>query len=427
LILFLFSAALALSANGGEPPCQETSRTLEECIRTGISQGFEVRRFKESLSISEEASKLSVLDLLPSAQASGGRNWQLTGKVAGAIDSWLFSAGAGISANALAEGIVQHKGLKSQVIRSRAELQEAVLETALDITQEYLRLLLAMQSCKDADSSLSAIRQLRAKTATEVEVGKSSRGTLAEIEAQVASERAALVKAQGERRSASMALAESMNLPARTAITITPPAEEQIPPVSALPDEAQILSYLEHHPRLTAANAALESALQQRKAALIELFPQLEASVDYVTEGKYFARDGFPLVGVGITIPISDGSLRYRQSRAALSEVRMQKLNIEDTRRKLETEIRSEILEAVSSWESLAAFSENLKAMEISFHICEAKFDAGAISGSDYITSRKNYLSALAQYWQALYSYVFRMRCISIRMNYEILPQTVPF
>lgn len=406
-------------------PLLDTCRTLEECIETGISEGFEVRRLKVALTHAEEVSKLSVLDILPSLEVSAGNDWQLTGKVAGAVSSFSFSAGAGMSANGIVEGVFLRKGAKAEVIRSRAELSEALLETALDITHEYLRLLLAMQSCKNADSSLVAIRQLREKTATEVEVGKSSRGTLAEIEAQVASERAELVKAQGEIRSAAMALAESMNLPPQSRISVVPPPEGYIPPIGELPDEGQIRRYLETHPRLTAANAALENAVQQRRAAVTELFPQVSVGMDYVGEGKKFLKNGTPLVTLGVTIPLSDGSARYRQSLGAKADVQSKQIEIESVRRKLEIEIRSEILEAVSSWESYTACEENLNAMLISFHICEAKFDAGAISGSDYITSRKNYLNALAQYWQARYNYIFRMKCISIRLSHERLPEKV--
>ena len=427
ILLIIITAALALFSDDLANPCQDTCRTLEECIRTGISEGFEVRRYKIDLSRAEESSKLSVLDFLPSAQVSAGRTLQFTGAVAGTMENWSFSAGGGLSPNSLIEGIVRHRGLKAGVIRSRAGLDEAVMETAIDITQEYLRLLLAMQSCRDADSSLSAIRQLRDKTATEVEVGKSSKGTLAEIEAQVASEKAALVKAQGEKRSAAMALAESMNIPFHNGIAILPPPDEQIPPISALPDETQISRYVERHPKLTAARSALESAQQERNAALIGLFPHLDLSISYATEGKHFAKGGFPLLGISLNIPVSDGSGRYIRSREALSAVRLQRLSIEESRRRLETEIRSEILEAVSSWENFAACCENLKAMETAHHICEAKFEAGAVSGSDYITSRKNYLSALAQYWQARYNYIFRMKSISIRMNHEKLPQILPF
>ena len=425
ILEFLITATLALLPTGVETPFQDTCRTLEECIETGISEGFEVRRLKVDLPRAEEVSKLSVLDILPAGEVSAGHEWQFTGKIAGTVSSFTFSAGAGLSANAVAEGIFIIKGAGAEVIRSRAALDEAVLGTALEITQEYLRLLLAMQSCKNADSSLSAIKLLREKTATEVEVGKSSRGTLAEIEAQVASERAELVKAQGEIRSAAMALAESMNLSPQSKISVLPPPEGYIPSVSDLPDEAQIHLYIENHPSLKAADASLESALQQRRAALVGLYPQIRLGVDYVGEGKKFMRNGTPAMNLGVTIPIADGSARLRQARNSKSQVRTKQLEIEAVRRKLEIEIRGEILEAVSSWENYTACEENLNAMLLSFHICEAKFEAGAISGSDYITSRKNYLNALAQYWQARYNYIFRMKCISIRMNHESLPKKI--
>jgi len=414
LILFITTAS-ALLFQAVQASCQDTW-TLKGCISQAISEGFEVRRYKIALDHSQEVSKLSVLDLLPTLQFTTDYDFK---------DRATFAAAAGLSANAFAEALVLRKGYRSQVIASQAELEEAVLETAIGTTLEYLQLLLAMQSCKDADSSLSAIRLLRDKTATEVEVGKSSRGTLAEIEAQVASEKASLVKAQGERRSATMALAGRMNLPPQSAIIIAPPQEGYIPPVNELPQEGQIESYLMHHPRLTAANEALTRSLQQRKATLIELYPQLEFSVDYANGWNHFSRSEKPYFNVGVRIPLQDGSARYRQSKEALSQVKNDRLSIEETLQKLEIEIRGEIVDALSSWESYNACSENLNAMELSYHICEAKFNAGAISGSDFITSRKNYLNALAQYWQARYSYIFRMISIRIRMNYGKLPQTL--
>lgn len=418
LILFITTALALLPPEIGEVEQDTCQVSLKQCIETAIAEGFEVRKHRIFLSHSEEVSKLSVLDLLPSLQFTSDYGFQ---------KSVTFTAAAGLSANALAEGIVLRKGYRAEVIASQAELENAVLETAIGTTADYLSLLLAIQSCKDADSSLSAIRLLRNKTATEVEVGKSSRGTLAEIEAQVASEKASLVKAQGERRSAMMALAGRMNIPPQTQLDIIPPQERYVPSVSELPDEWQIAAYLQYHPRLTAANETLKSSEQQRKVSLIELLPQVEVGIDYANSWNHFVKSEKPYYNVGVRIPILDGSARHLRSKSALTQVKTDHLAIEETLQQLEIQIRGEILEAISSWESYNACKENLNAMELSYHICEAKFDAGAISGSDFITSRKNYLNALAQFWQARYSYIFRMISISIRMNYGKLPQTLSF
>ena len=88
---------------------------------------------------------------------------------------------------------------------------------------------------------------------------------------------------------------------------------------------------------------------------------------------------------------------------------------VEQTRRDLEGEMLSSLLNAINCYESCLAAEENMEALSKAFQANEARFENGAISSSEYLISRTAWQRAVGDYWQARYRYLFQMKIISLR------------
>ena len=406
--------------------------TLEGCIERGLQEGVELQRQELLLRQRRSDERTALLDVLPEISLRTGCDfgWGRTVDMQELMivdhrlnfsNSW--SVGASLSSSRAVSSMLDKR--EKRFLREEAAAGREQLETGLKIaiTEAYLELLLADKNYENARTGYESILAQRERTEKEVLSGRLSYRSLAEIEAQSATEKAAMASALGNRRSAAMNLSRYLNLSPEEELSVTPPADDSLPEPWPMPSSGDIARYLAFHPRIRQAQAQMESgriSLHKERASLL---PDLAVAGGYgtyysnashVTWYNQLTGNGNPSIGITLTVPLP-GNREITRVRQRAAEVSRQAYEVEEIRRELESEMLSSLLNAINCYESCLAAEENMNALGNAFRANEARFENGAISSSEYLISRTAWHKAVGAYWQARYRYLFQLKIISLR------------
>lgn len=406
--------------------------TLESCIERGLQEGVGLHRQELLLRQRRSDERLALLDGLPEITLRTGCDfgWGRTVDMQeltivdhrlNVSNSW--SVGASLSSSRVASTLLEKRDRR--FLREEAAAGREAMETGLKIaiTEAYLELLLADKNYENACAGYESIQAQRERTEKEVLSGRLSYRSLAEIEAQSATEKASVASARGIRRTAAMNLSRYLNLSPEEELTVAPPADDSLPEPWPMPSAGDIARYLAAHPRIRQAEAVLGSGRIRLRKERLSLLPELTVAGGYgtyysntsrVTWYNQLTGNGNPSLGVTLSIPLPGGQ-PFTRLRQRSSEVSRQQLEIEELRQELESEMLSSLLNAINCYESCLAAEENMKALGTAFRANEARFENGAISSSEYLISRTNWQKAVGTYWQARYRYLFQLKIISLR------------
>lgn len=404
---------------------------LERCIAYALEHNTDVRQQRLEVEIRQvelqqvQAGQLPVLRAGIAQEMNWGRSVDMQELVI--IRNKLTSAtGASLTASLpVFEGFSQHfsrLAAKKAVEAARHESGRQREELAVEITRAYLQLLLAKQILSYRQESLTAIAGQRERTAGLVDAGSQPKTALSEMEAQLASEKAALVEASCQVRSATQALTRLMNLPPGEAFAAsetfgseTPLAE---PPVIT---EARLEDYLREDPGIQSTEALLDQMRYSHAQAKAAFLPSLRMSASYGTYYSSASEEAFrtqldenrnPSLSLQLEIPVFQAfqaGTRLRKSRLACEQAR---LEVEKARIRVADEIRSAVIEAENSCQQFRSSEETLRAMRSLLEATEAKYNLGAASALDYILARNKHSKAVSDYLQAKWQYLFQLRML---------------
>ena len=421
---------LILSGLAGGLAAQEPW-SLDRCIAYGLEHNTGIR--EQDIAIEIRRAELQQMRgaHLPVIRAGIGQDWNWGRSVDMQelliIKNKLTKAtGASLNASAaLFEGFSRHHArlaAKEAVSAARHDAAQLREDLCIDITRAYLQLMLAKQILSHALESLSAIEQQRERTAGLVEAGSQPKTALSEMEAQVASEKAAMVEASCRVRSATLVLTRLMNLPPGEAFATGEAFSEMqadmpVPPVS----EAQVEAYLLTAPELQRAQADLAQMRHRHAHAKAAFMPRLLLSGSYGTYYSSAAGESFrtqldenrnPSLSLQLEIPVFQAlqaRTQLKKSRLACDQAQ---LEVEKARIRITDEIRSAVIEADNSYQQYRSAEETLHAMQSLLEVTEAKYNLGAASALDYILARNNHAKAVSDFLQAKWQYLFRHKLL---------------
>ena len=252
----------------------------------------------------------------------------------------------------------------------------------------YLKVLRAeaMIAARQADSSLAAELLDIAKQQVTAGVGIALDVTRAE--SQLADARARLIATRGERDRSVLQLRHELAITDAAPLVITDSlaAPSQNEPVAR--EDEIIGNALKHRGDFKAAVTSSEAARTSARAAVAERLPAISAYADHGSNGKNTDRMlGTYSYGVQVSLPIFDGlrmESRTSEERARQREAEVQAL---DTRRKVETEVRTALISVASAREEVAAAQARLVLAEQEVNQARERFRQGVSGNADVITA----------------------------------------
>ena len=259
-------------------------------------------------------------------------------------------------------------------------------------------------AARQADSLLAAELLDIAKQQLRAGVGISLDVTRAE--SQLADVRARLIAARGERDRSLLQLRHELALADAAPLVIADSLEAPTENEPVVREDEIIRNALDHRGDFKAARTQSEAARTSARAAAAARLPAISLYADHGSNGKNTDRLlGTYSYGVQISMPIFDGlrtESRTSEERARHREAEVQAL---DTRRRVETEVRTALISVASAREEVAAAQARLVLAEQEVNQARERFRQGVSGNADVITASMTLNSARNLVIDALTSY----------------------
>ena len=400
-------------------PAQERW-TLEQCIDYALVHNLEIRNDDYASDIRKAASRGKAYALLPTVDASAGKDFGWT--------SGKHTKTAEISVNArivlFHGGTMQYERLaaKEDFIASELTAQDTRNRICMDVTRSYLQILLAEQLLNYRKDNLVSSLKQRNHTEILVLAGSQPQSALSRMEAQVAEDRTSVIEAECDLRNCRLALSQLLDLPCGVLLaTVEEELGETAPPPAVTP--VMINGYTSRHERVLSSRHKVEMALNAHRAARTASMPEIVLTGGYGTHydvsyekpvSEQFKGNSYPYVGISISIPIFTGLQMYTRVKQSEIELRMAEIYAAGTVNSLQQEMERAVIEADNSYARYISSVENVKALEALLSVTEARYNAGAATALDYTIARSDLIKAVSDCMINKWQYVYQLRIIDM-------------
>ncbi|MDX9882765.1 MAG: TolC family protein [Prolixibacteraceae bacterium] len=311
---------------------------------------------------------------------------------------------------------------------SMEDLQKAKDDIMLNIAAAYLEILFADELVTVAADQMGVTRLQIDRTSKLVDAGSLAKGSLLEIEAQLAREELQLVNEQNRLQLAYLNLYQLLELPSTETFKIEKPSLPMLGAGQTMINSMDIFkTAADVRPEIKSAEYKLKSAEKQLEIAKGYQYPTLSFGANYYNSYNNKYKDG-----TGNNIPLSDqikNNERYgfgfdlsipifnrRQVRNGISNATIQKTNLELQLQSAKNLLRKDIEQAyTNALAALKRYMANEKAvvsMSEAFRYTEEKFTVGMVNSVEYNQSKNNLTKAKSDLLQAKYEYIFRTKIL---------------
>lgn len=447
LFLVLF-VSLLLMISGATVHAQTKTEpkklwTLEDCIHYALKNNITVKQSYLTVKSSKVDLLQSKLNFLPTFNANGNQstNW---GR---ALDysTYQYSNSTkksnqfhmSVSGNfTLFNGLQNENNLRMQefsYLASKYNSDEIKDNISLNIAAAYLQILYNIETVNNAKRQLESTQDQINLTEKEVEVGKVARGNLLDIEAQGASDKVNLVKAQNQLMLAYLDLMQLLDLKSNTSFDIQKPEFKITRKPSLLPiltiynTAVGIMPQIknaEYNVKIAGASLALTRG---QRSPTLSLFSQYGNNYSDQTKNATtnktvpFWQQMHDHYSIGLGFSLSIPILNHFQVSTAItkSKISLQqaKLSLENQKNTLRKNIETAYTDALASYQTYEASLKSVESLKESFKYAKEKFNVGLMSSTDYTLAKNNYFNAESTLTSAKYDYIFKTKILDFYLG----------
>lgn len=360
------------------------------------------------------------------------------------------SSGGNLSTNiTLWNGFILNNQVKKAELDLKASLQnlqKAKDDIMLYIASAYLEVLFAEELVTVAEDQMGVTRLQIDRTSKLVDAGSLAKGSLLEIEAQLAREELQLVNEQNRLQLAYLNLYQLLELPASESFKIEKPTLPMIGANQSMLNSMDLYkTAVGVRPEIKSAELSLLSAEKELDIAKGNLYPTLSLGANYYNSynnkyqrasGQYDAG-GLPIMenipfsdqlktnerygfGFQLNIPIFN---RY-QVKNGISNAELQRQNreleLQSTKNTLRKDIEQAYTNALAALKRYGANDKAVVSMIEAFRYTEEKFNVGMVNSVEYNQSKNNLTKAKSDLLQAKYDYIFRTKILDFYAGRKI-------
>lgn len=401
---------------------------LRSCIDYALKQNITIRRNKLSAESAQVDVKTAKAALFPSLSASIGQRIVnrpnsetgtiITGdNITSSQSKTSYNGSYGIDANwTLYNGGQRLNNIKQQDLNNRiAELAVAESENSIEesIAQTYIQILYATEAVKINEGTLEVSQAQYERGKELMAAGSISRADLAQLEAQVSTDKYQLVTAKATLQDYKLQLKQLLELDGdeEMQLQLSLPGDEHI--LSPLPTKADVYrAALSLRPEIEASRLDIEASDLEIKKARTGYLPSLSLSAGIgstnangsdFTFAEQVKQNWNNSLGITISIPIFNN----RQTKSAVEKAKIQKMTSElsllDEQKNLYKTIEGLWLDANSAQQQYIAAQEKLKSTQTSYELLQEQFNLGMKNTVELLTEKNNMLSAQQETLQAKY------------------------
>lgn len=311
---------------------------------------------------------------------------------------------------------------------SLEDLQKAKDDIMLNIAASYLEILFADELVKVAADQMEVTRQQIDRTTKLVDAGSLAKGSLLEIEAQLAREELQLVNEQNSLQLAYLRLYQLLELSSTETFKIEKPEFPVLDAGQTMLNSMDIFkTAVDVRPEIKSAEYKLKSAEKQLAIAKGNQYPVLSFGGNYYNSynNKYADVTGSSIpfsdqirnnerygFGFDLAIPI----FNRRQVKNGISNAQLQRTNYElqlqDSKNLLRKDIEQAYTTAFAALKRYMANEKAVASMAEAFRYTEEKFNVGMVNPVEYNQSKNNLAKSRSDLLQAKYEYIFRTKIL---------------
>ncbi|MEN6618059.1 MAG: TolC family protein [Rikenellaceae bacterium] len=418
---------------------QQTAKlwSLRDCIDYALANNIDVKSSNVSLKGSYEdvlqakASKLPSLNLSSSQSFVNQKNLNSDGN---------YSSDGTYSGNyALNAEITVYNGSKLTNAHNQKEilyksdelsLKEAQNSIEISVTQAYLSVLYANESLKTILKTveLSQAQFNRAKAL--YSAGSISSVDLAQIEAQLSSDRYQQTVGENDLAQSRLSLKQLLELGLNENFDLFFPDLDSLDVLGEIPQLQVIYNRaLEVMPQIESSRLQIESARVGEKIASADMLPSVSMSAAIGTGNisgtnyAFFNQLNNKLnenIGLSLSIPI----FNKRSAKTSLNKAKLQTeqamLNSTSSEKNLLSTIESLYQDATSAQSRYKAATDKLRYSGLSYELVNEQFNAGMKNTVELLTEKQNYISAQQEQIEAKYQAVLSIKLLGFYQNQPI-------
>ncbi len=350
---------------------------------------------------------------------------------------------------------------------SRQDLLQAEYDLMLNVTLAYLDILRNRELVESAETQVASTVQQRDRSARLVEAGSVPRADLLQIEAQIATDRLALLNARNQLETTYLGLMQLLQLDPNEPFGIVA-MEIDVPEGDIFEQNTREIYQLaeENMPFIKSADLQVRSAQLGEGIARTGLYPTLSASgsmgtgwasgrtistgnqlIIPDTTSVFASFAGSPYQEVRLASTFStferkdyafedqlrdnvNASFNFNlnipiynrhQNHAAIQQAEIARKRAElvslQERQRLQQDIQQAYVAARSAYGSYTATLKQIEALELALQNTERQLNVGAVNSLEYLIASNNLARARNELVQSKYSYVFRAKILDFYLG----------
>lgn len=439
--------------------------TLQRCLEHAQKNNIQIKQGDLNIRQAQVSKLQSIGATTPNINASGSQMYNFGRNIDPFTNQFIESQNQSQSLN-LNGSLTLFQGFQNSmgVYRSTLDLQASLYEqqklmndVGLNVVTAYLQVLYNKELLKAAEAQLEGINAQTVRARKLFESGGNSKGALLEAEAQQASEEQRTVLARNQYELSILSLAQLLDLTDWKNFKVEDPMlpTPNIGLISDNPD--QIFDFaMGNQPEIKGSEYRLRSAAASINIAHGARSPRLflnasvgsiysDRSLDYsisnigkvpiglTEDGKLVntlndqyiqqAGDVTPYstqiknnfnksVSLTLQIPISNGfQIQSNINRNKISYKRAE-LDLQQNKNTLYKTIQQSHADANNSLKKFIAAEKTLNAQKESYKYTDQKYQVGLVSFIEFITARNSVFRAEADYLQAKYDFIFKVKIL---------------
>ncbi len=291
-----------------------------------------------------------------------------------------------------------------------ANYQTLVASTLLDVRVAYDDVLLATEQIAVQEASIKLLEQELADTRRRFDAGTVPRFNVLRAEVELANSKPRLIRARNALRIA------RNNLAVLLGFNVPRGADQDIPlqtadKLAAVPSDVglqdALAAAIANRPELAALRTAEKLRDEEVIQARADYYPELAAVAGYGWQSKNFNRDlSSPLDGWNVGAQLSwnfwDAGLTKGKVQAAKARRTKAHIDVDDTARRIELEVRTAHSNLIEAREVLESQSKVIEQAEEALRLSVARSDAGTGTQLDVLSAQTALTEARNTYSVAL-------------------------
>lgn len=440
--------------------------SLEQCIDYALKNNIQIKQSELNTELSNVNLTQSKANLLPSLNANASHSYNIgrtvdrfTNQFADAqVLSQNFSLSTDITLFSGLQNIHTIQQNKFTYLAGKYDIEKMKNDVALNIATAYLQILYSIETVDNAKNQMGITEAQVNRAKILFEAGTTAKGTLLDIQSQLASEELNLTNAQNQLDISYLNLAQLLNMPSAEGLTVVKPELNIGNDALLTTTPTQIYnSAVSNLPEIKSAEYNVKSAEKSVDVAWGGLSPRLSFSASYGTgysgasqrilgaptfqgygpngsmtsagdtvlspmfsSGTYekipfadqYSDNVNKSFGFYLTVPIFN---RF-QTKTAIDRARIQKLNadltVESTKLQIQKNVQQAYADASAGLRKYNASLKAIEAMQESFKYTEQKFNVGLLNTNDYNDAKNKLTKAQSDLLQAKYEYVFKTKVL---------------